>query len=539
MSVASFRIPDDLVTLIAEGRLIPFIGAGFSTAHGLPGWDELLHHVAKEVKQNADSQPVPKYAEIVDSCERDNLRVAEYLYLVTGGSIGPIRHAMSDVLRSDAPLPRSTPHVELANLGAAQVYTTNFDDLIERTYRELDLPVDVVSLPRDVAQSHANRTQVVKYHGDLRHDETLVITESQYYTRLEFESPMDLKFRSDLLGKAVLFIGYSFSDVNIRVIWFKLMQMMRDVPEKDRLPSYIVRLRKDDVLDTLYEAVGLRTIVIDPDGTAETEADKSAVLAEFMRELATKSSAVRISNGDTHCEQFVSLGLIESARGAIQATADRRGPRSRYYSVQSPASITALISVMTSRTIPPDLANDIRPLLDDLWALRGRLFTTASVEVAVWFSNEIEYSIRSSAIILFNLIHPWARDALFASAVDWPSVWDVELDDEIADELLTRFTQEANGHLQEDEPLRDHDVAYALDLIVRLRRGELGVRSPEFEKAADDAVAKLAELYPAASDHTPVLDLPNVERIAQEIDSRADAEAEELDDDEIAQSAPA
>lgn len=162
---------------------------------------------------------------------------------------------MTNALTASSSVVSSTPHVELLNLGAPQVYTTNFDDLIERTYRELHQPMEVVALSRDVATAAGKHTEVVKYYGDLRYDNTLVLTESSYYTRLDFESPMDLKFRSDLLGKSVLFIGYGFSDINIRVIWFKLMQMMRDVPKEDRSPSYIVRLEPNPVLEALFADV--------------------------------------------------------------------------------------------------------------------------------------------------------------------------------------------------------------------------------------------------------------------------------------------
>ena len=122
----------------------------------------------------------------------------------------------------------STPHVELINLNPQQIYTTNYDEVIEQTYRRLEHPYSFVALPKHIAGSNKGKTQVVKYHGDLRYDQSLVLTESSYYNRLEFESPMDLKFRSDLLGQSVLFIGYSFRDINIRIIWFKLMEMMRD-----------------------------------------------------------------------------------------------------------------------------------------------------------------------------------------------------------------------------------------------------------------------------------------------------------------------
>src|SRR5205085_5246238 len=139
---------------------------------------------------------------------------------------------------------------------------TNVDYLVETTFRELRLPYDTVALPKQVALARDQKTQIVKYHGDLRHEATLVLTESSYYSRLDFESPMDLKFRSDLLGRSVLFMGYSFSDINIRIIWFKLMEMMRDVPEADRPSSCIVRFERNPVLEELYQGVGIKTLCL-------------------------------------------------------------------------------------------------------------------------------------------------------------------------------------------------------------------------------------------------------------------------------------
>ncbi|MDA7108033.1 hypothetical protein PJ022_24255 [Escherichia coli] len=35
----------------------------------------------------------------------------------------------------------------------------------------------------------------------------MVLDETSNFQRLEFETPLDIKFRSDVLGKSVLFIG--------------------------------------------------------------------------------------------------------------------------------------------------------------------------------------------------------------------------------------------------------------------------------------------------------------------------------------------
>jgi hypothetical protein len=81
---------------------------------------------------------------------------------------------------------------------------------------------------------------------------------------------MDLKFRSDLVGKSVLFMGYSFGDLNIRIIWYKLMRLMKDIPSADRPSSYIVRFEPNPILQLLYEDVGIKSIFLDPETKADT-----------------------------------------------------------------------------------------------------------------------------------------------------------------------------------------------------------------------------------------------------------------------------
>jgi SIR2-like domain len=45
-------------------------------------------------------------------------------------------------------------------------------------------------------------TQVVKFHGDFNRPETMVLSERDYERRMRLEDAMDLKLRSDVLGRA-------------------------------------------------------------------------------------------------------------------------------------------------------------------------------------------------------------------------------------------------------------------------------------------------------------------------------------------------
>jgi hypothetical protein len=45
-----------------------------------------------------------------------------------------------------------------------------------------------------------------------------VLTETDFLNRLSFDSPLDIKLHADALGRTVLFIGYSMTDPNIRLL---------------------------------------------------------------------------------------------------------------------------------------------------------------------------------------------------------------------------------------------------------------------------------------------------------------------------------
>ena len=246
-----FNIPDDLISMNKNRKLIPFIGAGVSTIFNFPKWENLLSELKEHSNDDLDFEDIKKY------CKDDYLQIAEYYFLKCSKHIGPIGFTITEAFTKEYKPLESGAHIELVNMGAPKIYTTNYDRVIEDTFKLLGMNYESIVLSKDLATTDNSKTQIVKFHGDLRYPETLILTESSSFSRLNFESPIDIKFRSDILGRSVLFIGYSFRDINIRIIWFKLMEMMRDMPEKDRPKSYIVRFNSNPVLETLYEGVAL------------------------------------------------------------------------------------------------------------------------------------------------------------------------------------------------------------------------------------------------------------------------------------------
>jgi hypothetical protein len=261
---------EDLARQIRDHKVVLFAGAGLSVPLGLPSWGELMEHVAAELGYDPDVliRPGANY-----------LQIAEY-YRLEKKSIGPLRSWMDRKWTvSDDQLHASRTHNRLIDLNFPFIYTTNYDRNIERTFELRDVPFSKIITVLDVATASATLPHIVKFHGDFDIDESLVLTESDYFERLSFESPLDVKFRSDVLGRSILFVGYSLSDLNLRLLLFKLQRTWANSPYADKRPSsYIFLLRPDPVQERVLESRGIRAIVADCD-------DPESALPNFFDQL--------------------------------------------------------------------------------------------------------------------------------------------------------------------------------------------------------------------------------------------------------------
>ena len=83
-------------------------------------------------------------------------------------------------------------------------------------------------------------TQIVKIHGTYNDHSSIVLTESHFFNRLEFENAVDIKFKHDLLGHTVMFLGYSFRDINIRYRIYEMMKFKQQVQRMTvQIPSAV------------------------------------------------------------------------------------------------------------------------------------------------------------------------------------------------------------------------------------------------------------------------------------------------------------
>ncbi|HEY8604829.1 SIR2 family protein [Tsuneonella suprasediminis] len=261
---------DMLAREIRDRRVILFAGAGLSQPLGLPSWQQLINHMAREL----DFDP-----EVLVGPGADYAQVAEF-YKLRRGSIGELRSWMDRSWNvSDEKLLASTVHRQIVELRFPLVYTTNYDNNLERVFKLLGHDISKIASVVDIANAKSTETHVVKFHGDFSDDNSLVITESDYFERLNFESPLDLKLRSDVLGRTILFVGYSLKDPNLRLLLYKLKRTWDATAYAERRPqSFIFLIRPDIVQEEVLASRGVIPVVSDA-------LDPNAALPEFFDRL--------------------------------------------------------------------------------------------------------------------------------------------------------------------------------------------------------------------------------------------------------------
>jgi len=262
---------EGLVAAIRRRKAILFAGAGVSMTVGLPSWSTLVEHIADELEIDLSD---------FKGAELNHLTLAEY-YRLRQGSIGPLRSWMDrNWTIPEETLRKSRVHELICKLDFPIIYTTNFDRNLETSFDLQGKNYVKIVNAKDIARIRPGVPQIVKYHGDFDDDGSIVIAETDYLERLSFESPLDIKFRSDALGKTILFIGYSMSDLNIRFLMHRLWKTWAGSGyERDRPQSYVFMLRPNPVEQAVLEQWGLQVLT-------EKECQPEQALEQFLAKLS-------------------------------------------------------------------------------------------------------------------------------------------------------------------------------------------------------------------------------------------------------------
>jgi hypothetical protein len=272
-------VPAELRSLYRDGRLIPFVGAGVSASvkwndgskeRQGPSWGDVVEQATREL---GFSNP-----ELIRARGTD-LQILEYFKLNFNGHTRLTNWLVRTMNPPDEAIRDSLIHRQLALMDLCKlVYTTNFDDFIERAFTLNGRKHQKVALEQHM-KPNTGLTEVIKFHGDWDHPEKMVLTESDYESRMEFKTAIDLRLWSDLLNRSVLFLGYSFRDPNVAYLFRQMNERFMRLPNTmNGRRAYIVTQDPSQFERALFDARNIEVISIN-------SRDRAAAIAGVLEEV--------------------------------------------------------------------------------------------------------------------------------------------------------------------------------------------------------------------------------------------------------------
>lgn len=265
---------------LANRNAAVMVGAGFSRnsegGQNLATWRQLSEALAIELEpERAPGQFTPA---AVSQLAEQYARVFSPTHL-------------EQLIKRCVPDDQVTPgrlHALLLELPWSEVFTTNYDTLLERAAERLfDASYFTVCAREDIPQSKVlGRRRIVKLHGSFPSHRPFILTEEEYRTYPERFAPFVNLVRQSLLENVFCLIGFSGDDPNF-LHW---LGWVRDMLDKHALPVYLFLAQEPTLGERkLYEARGVVPVVLPtPQGVAPTDyqARYRALFTELARPLA-------------------------------------------------------------------------------------------------------------------------------------------------------------------------------------------------------------------------------------------------------------
>lgn len=207
---------------IADRKLVVFAGSGISSDSGVPSWYDLISELRNEIN-------IPKN-------ENDFLRIAQMYYNERQ------QKEFTDKIRESLKHKKiryNELHEMIFELNPEHIITTNFDDLLEQVIKAKAYPFSVIKKDSEFPYGR-NTKLLLKFHGDL--DEGNFVIKEDDYLEYSANHPLLESFiKGVFANKIVLFIGYSFSDIDLKII----LQNVRNILGGDFQSAYLLSVETD------------------------------------------------------------------------------------------------------------------------------------------------------------------------------------------------------------------------------------------------------------------------------------------------------
>lgn len=247
------EILKDIQSSYSEGRLIPFIGAGFSKNidEKYADFEGFINILGEDIGSptlykdfNSDPLQASEYYILKkgeEELEKENAKTTgDKKKDIFFAGKRKIIEKMKDIFDHSYEKSKWIQHNILVNKFEI-IYTTNWDGTLEKANNKNIEPVYTKSHLKSLW--NANH-KIIKFHGHYTgpdtgpdagpNTESLIVCQTDYLKRISEENPFDIKFKNDLLHNDFVFLGYSFSDPNIILMLHQVLMMISDVYPEHR-----------------------------------------------------------------------------------------------------------------------------------------------------------------------------------------------------------------------------------------------------------------------------------------------------------------
>lgn len=231
-----------------KNKLVIFAGAGVSVDSGAPLWSETKIEILESLG-------------LLESTDAEAPVIGQWLFNERGEK--EYNDKLRKIIGYHNGLQPNPLHHQLLRLRPRHLITTNYDDFLEQAmdkYQKNSVGKTYAIIRRDEDLPYAIKDEyIIKMHGDW--DLMNFVFKEDDYLNYSKNFPLIESFVKGIFSShVVLFIGFSFSDPNLK----QIVNWVKNILEKDFQPAYLFQVRKPKSHEiTYFGNRGIRPIVFD------------------------------------------------------------------------------------------------------------------------------------------------------------------------------------------------------------------------------------------------------------------------------------
>jgi hypothetical protein len=268
-------IPSEIQNAIDNNGLVVFVGSGLSKRFNLPTWEKLTEDIIKDINESKFFELIPPLKsrifspiEILDRIKSEHFKVSSY-----------IKTNFKVDSNQDFSLHKKI--LELTNA----VITTNYDNAFEEASFNSIIPTKYTSSFNISEINKANTPYIFKIHGCYTEPDNCIIFSEQYKKLYDGDTASKEKLKAIFIDKTIVFVGFSFNDPDINLIFTNLNNLF-----EGNIRHFILTMEVNDFDKFRF----LKTIPIqDYDSSVNDFFDDCIVYKKKLLQISDKKNGVK------------------------------------------------------------------------------------------------------------------------------------------------------------------------------------------------------------------------------------------------------